>query len=68
LLVFLCMFSYLWGTLKYNDTNKIVKFVIISTLKQNVCLLPTLQALYVFVWMGAVAEEWDVRFYLYIVL
>jgi hypothetical protein len=34
-------FSYLWGTLKYNDTNKIVKFVIISTLKQNVCLLPS---------------------------
>ena len=33
--------SYLWGTLKYNDTNKIVKFVIISTLKQNVCLLPS---------------------------
>ena len=44
--VFVCLFmvfnvSYLWGTLNYNDTNKIVKFVIISTLKQNVCLLPS---------------------------
>jgi hypothetical protein len=31
----------IWGTLKYNDTSKNVKFVIISSMKQNVCLLPS---------------------------
>ena len=41
LALILFVLSYLCGTLKYNDTNKIVKFVIISTLKQNVCLLPS---------------------------
>jgi hypothetical protein len=36
----ICVLSAAKG-LKYNDTNKIVKFVIISTLKLNVCLLPS---------------------------